>query len=81
MVRYIPDEKKPTGVVIKTFNGDGSTTAFTIGTSLTVNKIIVNINGLTQLPTTDYTVVGTTLNINGGAPEASDVIEVKELPI
>jgi hypothetical protein len=81
MVTYIPEQKKPTGVVIRTFNGDGSTTAFTIGTSLSVNKIIVNINGLTQIPSTDYTVIGTTLNINGGAPKASDIIEVKELPI
>ena len=63
----------------RTGTGDGSTTTFTVTSGTTVNDVIVTINGVVQVPTTDYTISGTTLTF-GTAPEASDVIGVRELP-
>jgi hypothetical protein len=39
----------------------------------------VSINGVIQTPTTEYTISGTTLTF-GTAPEASDAIQIRELP-
>jgi len=80
MVRYIQSKDRPTEVNVRTGTGDGSTTDFTVTQGMTVNKIIVTINGLMQKPTTDYTISGTTLTF-GTAPEASDSIVIRELPV
>jgi hypothetical protein len=74
MVRYIQPKDRPTEVII------GSATNFTVTQNLTVNKVLVEINGVTQIPTTDYTISGTTLTF-GTAPAASDAIVIRELPI
>ena len=58
--------------------GDGSTVAFTITSGMTVNNVLVFVNGVFQRPTTDYSVSGTTLTF-GSAPIAADVITIKEL--
>tara|TARA_Y100000385_G_scaffold208523_1_gene216230 strand:+ start:227 stop:994 length:768 start_codon:yes stop_codon:yes gene_type:complete len=58
--------------------GDGSTVAFTVTSGMTVNNVLVFVNGVFQRPTTDYTVSGTTLTF-GSAPIAADVITIKEL--
>ena len=58
--------------------GDGSTVAFTVTSGMTVNNVLVFVNGVFQRPTTDYSVSGTTLTF-GSAPIASDVITIKEL--
>ena len=63
----------------RTATGDGSTAGFTVTSGTTVDDVIVLINGLTQTPTTDYTISGTTLTF-GTAPEASDAIVIRELP-
>jgi len=63
----------------RTATGDGSTVGFTVTSGTTVDDVIVLINGLTQTPTTDYTISGTTLTF-GTAPEASDAIVIRELP-
>ena len=63
----------------RTGTGDGSTTTFTVTSGTTVNDVIVTINGVVQVPTTDYTISGTTLTF-GTAPEASDAIGIRELP-
>ena len=63
----------------RTGTGDGSTTTFTVTSGTTVNDVIVTLNGVVQVPTTDYTISGTTLTF-GTAPEASDAIGVRELP-
>ena len=65
--------------VSRTGTGDGSTTTFTVTNGVTVASTLVSINGIIQTPTTDYTISGTTLTF-GTAPEASDVIQVRELP-
>ena len=65
--------------VNRTATGDGSTTSFTVTNGVTATQCLVTINGIVQTVTTDYTVSGTTLTF-GTAPEASDVIQVRELP-
>ena len=65
--------------VSRTGTGDGSTTDFTVTDGVTVAQCIVSINGVLQTPTTDYTISGTTLTF-GTAPEASDAIQIRELP-
>jgi len=60
----------------QTINGDGTTTAFTLSQSATASSIIVSINGVIQVPTTSYTVSGTTLTMTE-APSATDILEVR----
>ena len=62
----------------RAYTGDGSTVAYTITNGLTVNNVMVFLNGVFQRPTTDYTVSGTTLTF-GTAPVAAEVIIIKEL--
>jgi hypothetical protein len=80
MVRYIPEAKKAAGIVIRNYNGDGSTTTFAITEGLTNNKIQVSLNGITQSAGVDYTVVGSNVVISG-APAYSDIVTISELPI
>lgn len=80
MVRYIPEAKKATGIVIRNYNGDGSTLTFAITQGMTTNKIQVALNGLSQSPGVDFTVVGSNI-VFTGAPAFSDVITVTEMPI
>jgi hypothetical protein len=65
--------------VNRTATGDGSTTGFTVTSGVTAAQCLVTINGVVQTVTTDYTVSGTTLTF-GTAPEASDAIQIRELP-
>jgi len=61
--------------------GDGSTTAFTIGTSdRTANDILVTVNGVVFHPSDDYTLSGTTLTFTV-APVVSAEIRIRYLPI
>ena len=51
------------------FTGNGSTVAWTLSNDpVVVNNTDVSINGVTQRPTTDYTVSGTTLTTTTAAP-------------
>jgi hypothetical protein len=38
-------------------------------------------NGIVQKPTTDYTISGTTLTFQGGAPDDGVAIQIRELPV
>jgi len=60
------------------FNGDGSTVAYTLGTSQTTDSCIVSINGIVQIPLLAYSVTGNVLTFTE-APLVSDTIEVREL--
>jgi hypothetical protein len=60
--------------------GDGSTAAFTINSGRAVADIFVVVNGVTLVPTTDYTISGTTLTF-AVAPAASAEIQFRYLPI
>jgi hypothetical protein len=67
-----------TVIASQTFSGDDSTTAFTLSESQTTASCIVSINGVVQLPTTAYSVSGTTLTFTE-APATGDAIEVRKL--
>jgi len=64
------------------FNGDGTTVAFTLGSSQTTDSCIVTINGVVQIPTTAYSVSGvypTCVLTFTEAPEVGDTIDVREI--
>jgi fibronectin-binding autotransporter adhesin len=60
------------------FTGNGVATTFTLSSSQTTNSCIVSINGVVQIPTTAYSVSGTTLTFTE-APAIGDLIDVREL--
>ena len=62
----------------RTATGDGSTTGFTVTSGVTVNTALVFLNGVCQVPTTDYTVSSTTLTFTT-APVSADAIQIREL--
>jgi len=66
--------------VTRNATGDGSTTAFTVTNGTTVDSVLVFENGVCQKPTTDYTISGTTLTFQGGAPATGVAIQIRELP-
>ena len=60
------------------FAGDGTTVAFTLSESASTDSCIVSINGVVQIPTTAYSVSGTTLTFTE-APLTGDAIDVRIL--
>lgn len=62
----------------QTFTADGSTTVFNLTNPSTTVDSMVQINGVTQVPTAAYSIVGNTLTFTE-APEAGDTIEVREI--
>ena len=67
-----------TVIVSEQFAGDDSTTVFTMAGSSTTAATIVSINGVIQIPTSAYSVSGTTLTFTE-APATGDVIDVRRL--
>jgi hypothetical protein len=67
-----------TVITSETFNGDDSTTVFTLAGTSTTAATIVSINGVLQIPTTAYSVSGTTLTFTE-APATGDLIDVRRL--
>ena len=63
-----------------TATGDGSTTGFTINSGRAVADVFVIVNGVTLVPTTDYTISGTTLTFST-APISGAEIQFRYLPI
>ena len=59
-----------------TYNGNGTGTSYTLSQSSTTNGAIVTINGVTQQPTTVYSISGSTLTFTS-APANNDLIEVR----
>ncbi len=78
-VKYITTNNIVKATAQRDYTGDGSTTTFTVTSGVTVDNLLVIINGITMLPTTDYTVSGTTLTMTT-APSAGDSIDIRELP-
>jgi len=76
-VRYLPLTGAAT-YTNDTATGDGSTTGFTIDSGRTVEDVMVSVNGVTLVPTTDYTISGTTLTFTT-APAASAEISIRYL--
>ena len=60
--------------------GDGSTTAFTINSGRAVANVLAIVNGAILIPTTDYTISGTTLTF-ATAPAGGAEIQFRYLPI
>ena len=54
--------------------GDGSTTAFTILASRTVDNILVFVNGICLVPTDDYTYAGTTLTFITAPATSAEIV-------
>jgi hypothetical protein len=63
-----------------TATGDGSTTTTTINAGRSVDDVIVTVNGLIFVPTTDYTISGTTLTF-AAAPGSGNEISIRYLPL
>ena len=78
-VKYITTNNIVKATVQRTYTGDGSTTGFTVTDGVAVANVIANIEGITMLPTTDYTISGTTLTFTT-APSPNDKIDIRELP-
>jgi len=68
-----------TTYVNRSYTGDGTTTTYTVTSGCSVNNILVFINGICQMPTTDYTVSNSTLTLIPAAAAAA-VIQIRELP-
>ena len=60
------------------FTGDGSTVNFTLSQSTSTTGTIVAINGVIQIPTTAYSVSGTTLTFTE-APLSTDIIDARSI--
>ena len=65
---------------VGTATGDGTTVGFTINSGRAVANVLVIVNGVVLVPTTDYTISGTTLTF-ATAPGASAEIQFRYLPI
>lgn len=62
----------------RNYVGDSTTTNFVISADLTVDNVFVFENGVMQFPTTDYSVIGTTLSFV--TPPASGVaVQIREI--
>ena len=55
------------------FTGDGSDTTFTIDAGRAVNDVLVVVNGLTLVPTDDYTISGTTLTFSTAPANLAEI--------
>ena len=56
-----------------------SDTTWTVTTGFTVNQCLVFLNGVLLLPTTDYTIAGTTLTLTGSVPPVGSSLIVRYL--
>jgi hypothetical protein len=64
----------------RTYTGDGSTTTYTVTSGTTVSSVLVSLSGVLQVPTTDYTISGTTLTFTTAPPSSVD-IQIRELGV
>lgn len=67
-----------TGYSTYTYTGDGSTTSFAGASGMTVNNVLVILNGVTQVPTTDYTISSTNV-VFTTAPANGEGIQIRVL--
>jgi hypothetical protein len=78
---YIGAQPTTTAFITDTFNGNGSTTAFTMSTApATTTSILVAVSGVLQDPST-YSVSGTTLTFSAAPPSGTGNISVRFLGI
>jgi hypothetical protein len=78
---YIGNQPTSVAFLTDTFNGNGSTTAFTMSVApATTSSMLVAITGVVQDPST-YSIVGTTLNFSAAPPSGTGNISVRYLGI
>ena len=65
--------------VTRNYTGDAATVNFTVTNGTAVDNVLVTENGILQVPTTDYTISGTTLTFTS-APANGVAIQIRELP-
>lgn len=73
----IPAAGSTTSYLARNYTGDGTTTDFTVTDGATVSDVFVFLNGVAQVPTTDYTISGTLLTF-GTAPVSGEAIQIRE---
>jgi hypothetical protein len=62
------------------FTGDGTTTTYAIGSSVSnVRDVMVSVEGLVQIPTTDYTLTGATGVVFTTGVTSGDLIDIRHL--
>ena len=74
MVRYIQGKDRPTEINTRNYTGDGSTTAFTVAASRTVDDVLVFVNGICLVPTDDYTISSTTLTFTTAPAASAEIV-------
>jgi len=57
-----------------TNTGDGSTVNFTVQADRTVHNILVFVDGLCKIPTTDYTIAGTVLTFTAAPANSAKIV-------
>lgn len=67
-------------VISQTFNGNGTNTEFTLSTTANTSRTFVFLNGVAQVPGTDYSVANTLLTFTS-APASIDVVHTHVLDI
>jgi hypothetical protein len=78
---YIGQQPTNVAFLTDTFNGNGSTTAFTLSAApASTNSILVAVSGVLQDPST-YSVSGTTLTFSGAPPSGTGNISVRFLGV
>ena len=68
-----------TTYINRNYTADGVVKIYTITLGCGVNDVLVFLNGICQMPTTDYTVSGTTLTLDT-LPVAGVIIQIREMP-
>ena len=68
--RYLPIDGAYTSA---DFTGDGSATTITIDAGRAVSDVLVVVNGLTLVPTDDYTISGTTLTFDTAPANLAEI--------
>jgi hypothetical protein len=80
-VPYVGNQPTSVAFLTDTFNGNGSTTAFTLSAApATSSSILVAVSGVLQDPST-YSTTGTTLNFSAAPPSGTGNISVRFLGI
>ena len=64
----------PSFTTDKSNTGDGSTTAFTVAASRTVDDVLVFVNGICLVPTDDYTISSTTLTFTVAPAASAEIV-------
>ena len=67
-------QRRSTGYSLDTFSGNGSATAFTLSTAVSVNDAFVFYNGICMQPTTDYGISGVTLTFTFTPINSSNIM-------